>query len=555
MTTHPPAGVARLVRRAADPADVPDGRLLDRFARHADQDAFALLVRRHGPMVLGVGRRVLGNAADADDAFQAAFLVLARKSAELAARPAVGNWLYGVAVHVARKAKAMAAKRRAKEATAARPDRAPPADDPDWRSAFDRELAALPDKYREPLVLHELEGLPRKAVAARLGIPDGTLSSRLTTAKRLLAARLARAGLPAAALAALGGAGQATVPPGLLAAAIDAAGGGATNEIQNLAREVSVMLLVKKLTVGTALGLAAAAIGLTALAADPPASGESPPKAPPVLVKPVVTVDPLPSAWVADPVYKKMRKEEEDADAALRGKWVLESRAIGVPVPPGAMISGGPSVLTFADRRVTLAGGKKGWYTINPRTDPPELNLYGDNFLMLCRYRVEGDQLWISYFGRSEVERPAELVRAKSIAAHPLRVDAFRRAKEAKTPKAVLEQFQGTWEVVSALDDGKDLVQEADLRWAVVDGDRWQIGAAPPHAIRLDPTGEPNRVPRAVDFVWTSPSGGQEVTPGIFAFGDDTLTLCVGRAGGPRPRVFTAPAGSKRALLELKRKK
>src|SRR5262249_27991310 len=155
-------------------------------------------VHRHGPMVLGVCRRVLGNAADADDAFQAVFLVLARRAGELAGRPTVGNFLYGVAVHTALKAKAMAAKRRAKESAAARPERADPPGDADWRPVFDRELAALPEKYREPLVLHELEGLPRKAVAARLGLPDGTLSSRLATAKRMLAARLTRAGLPAA---------------------------------------------------------------------------------------------------------------------------------------------------------------------------------------------------------------------------------------------------------------------------------------------------------------------------------------------------------------------
>ncbi len=277
-------------------------------------------------MVLGVCRRVLGNAADADDAFQAAFLVLARKAGELAARPAVGNWLYGVAVHVALKAKAMAAKRRAKEARAARPDRAPPADDPDWRPAFDRELAALPDKYREPLVLHELEGLPRKAVAARLGLADGTLSSRLATAKRLLAARLTKAGLPAVAAAALdGGAGRAAVPADLAAAAVAAAGGTAATAVKTLAREATVMLLVKKLAAGAAVGLAAAAVGLLAVgaAAEPPE-------------KPA-------SERLTNPVYVKMLKQEEDAVAALRGTWELESQTKDDAQRPGGP---GPSPYT-----------------------------------------------------------------------------------------------------------------------------------------------------------------------------------------------------------------
>src|ERR1700677_1464293 len=105
------------LRKAAlghDGAGLPDAELLNGFITRRDEDAFAVLVRRHGPMVLGVCRRVLGNAADADDAFQATFLVLVRKAAAVVPRSQVGNWLYGVAVNTARKAKAMAHNRRVK---------------------------------------------------------------------------------------------------------------------------------------------------------------------------------------------------------------------------------------------------------------------------------------------------------------------------------------------------------------------------------------------------------------------------------------------------------
>ncbi len=109
-------------RQTADPAaaldDLQDGLLLERFLNGADQAAFTILVRRHGPMVLGACRRVLANAADADDAFQTVFLVLLRKANELRGRETLGNWLYGVAFHTALKARALAMKRRAKELAA-----------------------------------------------------------------------------------------------------------------------------------------------------------------------------------------------------------------------------------------------------------------------------------------------------------------------------------------------------------------------------------------------------------------------------------------------------
>jgi RNA polymerase sigma factor (sigma-70 family) len=175
-----------------------DSQLLECFLARRDEAAFAALVRRHGPMVLAVCRRVLGNHHDAEDAFQATFLVLARKGAALRARELVGNWLHGVAYRTALRAKAMTARRQAHERQArelARP-RAP-ADD-GWQELLpllDQELDRLPERYRVAVVLCDLEGVTRREAARQLGVPEGTLSGRLTRARRLLARRLARYGL------------------------------------------------------------------------------------------------------------------------------------------------------------------------------------------------------------------------------------------------------------------------------------------------------------------------------------------------------------------------
>jgi RNA polymerase sigma factor (sigma-70 family) len=252
-------GILNRVRNLLQRADpTPDAELLARFVADRDPDAFALLVRRHGPMVHGVCRRVLRNLADADDAFQATFLVLARRAGVVRPQGLLGNWLYGIAYRTALEARRAAAVRRARERRAAEM-RTQAAEEntqsPDLREALDRELAALPDVYRAAIVLCDLEGLPRKDAAERLGWREGTLSGRLFRARSLLAARLARLGLavPAAGLGAVATA-SAALPPalaestiriGVLVAAGDAAVVAAAPVVALSEGVMKAMLLTK----------------------------------------------------------------------------------------------------------------------------------------------------------------------------------------------------------------------------------------------------------------------------------------------------------------------
>ncbi len=200
MPTHRLTYVLEHLQRGLTTAEGPaatDAQLLSRFVAGRDEAAFAALVRRHGPMVLGVCRRLLRNPHDAEDAFQATFLVLVRRAGSVRKREAVGSWLYGVAHRTAREVRAVLARRRGHEVQVeALPQ--PAVLDPevaDWRPLLDRELFNLPEKYRAPLLLCDLQGKCRKEVARELGLPEGTLSSRLATARQLLARRLARSGL------------------------------------------------------------------------------------------------------------------------------------------------------------------------------------------------------------------------------------------------------------------------------------------------------------------------------------------------------------------------
>ncbi len=267
-----------------------DGQLLERFATRegeAAELAFAALVERHGPMVLRVCRRSLGDAHDAQDAFQATFLVLARKAGSLRERGSVGNWLYGVASRVAMDARASSSRRRLHERRyAEQSDGAVAGGDPDrhdLEAVLHEELRRLPERYRAPVVLCHLEGLSHEEAALRLGCPVGTVRSRLARGRGRLKGRLARRGLAPTAgalTAALSGDALAAVPRAFvdfpfLAAARFAAGrageAGAVLSIRAVALSQGVihaMFLTKlKLVAGACLvagGLFASGAGVTA---------------------------------------------------------------------------------------------------------------------------------------------------------------------------------------------------------------------------------------------------------------------------------------------------
>ena len=201
MATSQMNGVIQHLRKSVlvrDGAGPTDGQLLEDYLSRRNEVALAALVRRHGPLVWGVCRRVLRNYHDAEDAFQATFLVLVRKAASIVPRAMVANWLYGVAHQTALKARATAARRQGRERQLADMPEPAVTEQHLWRDLqplLDEALSRLPDKYRAVIILCDLESKTRKEAARQLGCPEGTVAGRLARARVLLAKRLARHGL------------------------------------------------------------------------------------------------------------------------------------------------------------------------------------------------------------------------------------------------------------------------------------------------------------------------------------------------------------------------
>jgi RNA polymerase sigma factor (sigma-70 family) len=283
----------RSVAFLCDGAEPTDGQLLEAFLSRRDAAALTAIVSRHAPMVWGVCRRILRNDHDAEDAFQAAFLVLVRRAASIASRDLLANWLYAVACQTARKARSTAARRRTREKQVAQmPEPSVDTNEPqlDLRSLLDQELSNLGDKYRALIVLCDLEGKTRAEAAHELGCPEGTVAGRLARAREMLAKRLARRGVmasSAALAAAVAQEGAACAPAAVLSSTIKAAclvaaepaaiSAAVTPSVAALTEGVLHTMVISRLktltmvilTVGFLLG-AAGWIGLQLVAGDRP---------------------------------------------------------------------------------------------------------------------------------------------------------------------------------------------------------------------------------------------------------------------------------------------
>jgi RNA polymerase sigma factor (sigma-70 family) len=279
MTPTPLHLVLRQLRQRLATPESPaptDGQLLGRFARSREEAAFEALVRKHGPMVWGVCRRVLPEGHDAEDAFQATFLVLLQKAASIREHDSAASWLYGVARRIALRARANAERRRGVERQVPRPPQPDVPSEAAGREVLaivEEELARLPERFRAPLLLCGLGGLSKAEAARQLGCKAGTLASRLARARQRLRGRLARRGVivPAAALGGLLTEGAAVPAPlvagTVRAAALSLVGEGPSTPVAVLARgaaesaavrlKVAAALLLGLVVLGAGAGLAA----------------------------------------------------------------------------------------------------------------------------------------------------------------------------------------------------------------------------------------------------------------------------------------------------------
>jgi RNA polymerase sigma factor (sigma-70 family) len=332
MPTSPMSEVLRSLRAAAlrhDAGGRTDAELLADHLAGRDEAALAALVRRHGPMVWGVCRRVLADPHDAEDAFQAAFLVLVRRAASAAAGGPLASWLYGVACRTAHKVRATVARRKVRERQVLRmpePAVVEPDPWPELRPLLDEELGRLPDRYRAVLVVCGLEGKTRREAAGLLGVPEGTVAGWLARARALLARRLAGRGLAVscAGLAAglcreaSGGvpaaASAATIKAATLCAAGPAAAAGVVSaRVAALTEGVlRSMLLTRLKPLGLVVLLLAAAAGLAARSS---ATGPAKEGRPPVRRAAIAPAAPAVPRAAQPPQERLVRLESDQVEA------------------------------------------------------------------------------------------------------------------------------------------------------------------------------------------------------------------------------------------------
>jgi RNA polymerase sigma factor (sigma-70 family) len=403
-------------------AELTDGQLLCCFVERRDEAAFAALVRRHGPMVWGVCRRLLSHH-DAEDAFQATFLALSRKADSVRPAERVASWLYGVARQATLQARRAAARREARETPMAEVPDNPVADvlPDDLRAVLDEELSRLPDRFRAVIVLCDLEGKSRSEAARQLGLPEGTVAGWLARARVMLAGRLARRGVSVSGAALAAVLSQGAAPASVVAAA---ASGLIPARVAALTEGVLKAMLLPKLKVMTlALFVAAlACLGVGLLAQTTPADPKRPKEA----------------------VGEKGK--EKEGIGALAGRWK--------PVSIEGVMGNSPETLkvtkidpkgfkgltmTFDAERIVRKGEGTYKVTYDQEKRPHRLTIHTRTHRLRFIYEVKGDTLRLCCFclgeqdGVEVVKWPSKFSTDEDRLLFP-RLEVWRRVGEADPP-------------------------------------------------------------------------------------------------------------------------
>jgi RNA polymerase sigma-70 factor (ECF subfamily) len=575
MPDTPVPGVLRRLRRALGHADssATDAQLLERFLARRDEDAFELLVWRHERLVLSACRRILHDAQDAEDAFQATFLTLVRKGSAISRGQALASWLYQVACRIALRARAGVASRAGRErqgldlsGIAADADGAAEAERRELGPLLDEEISRLPEKYRAAVVLCYLEGRTYDETARRLGCPVGTLSTRLAHARERLRARLARrgVGLGAGALATIlcERAASAAVPGALVSATVRAAASVAAGRAAAgvVAPQVAAMtegalraMLMTKLRIAAAFLLVVGLLGGGAILMAPGA----------------------PAARAAGETKKEAASEGGEAGKAqtdrerLQGTWlVVGAEEQGEKVSEKGLQEAKETFVVKGETMTYCRDGKV-QVTMKIRLDPGKIPATVDleftggkekGYKNYAIYRLDGDTLKLrmndKFGGNSVNERPANFSTAEGKEAVLFILKRARGSPEpakgpapsarAEAPKTDKERFQGTWVAVSLNANNQevptDVVRAIQITFR---GDRmtWKRPSESDETAgyAIDPT----QMPKTIDLLI------QRAYRGIYEFTGDRLRLCIIDNQHPRPADFQP--GEKRLVFVLKR--